>query len=203
MAEEFLVVFAIYPHVTQLDFTGPHEILARLPNAKCILASSTGGDLEADGGLVFKGVRKLAEIERCALICVPGGFGTIEAMEDRELLAQLRRLAKSARYVTSGWRVFSRNSRYAVRAASLISGESSRYAAQNRGVARDFTACRDRVPSLCPRPGPPEPQRRAYPEHPARPRTGGPTVPRPQARPDRPPGSLAAPFPYPGRAGSA
>jgi cyclohexyl-isocyanide hydratase len=99
--EEFPVVFAIYPHVTQLDFTGPHEVLARLPGARCILASSTGGDLEADGGLVFTRVRRLADIERCALICVPGGFGTIEAMEDQELLAQLRRLAKTARYVTS------------------------------------------------------------------------------------------------------
>lgn len=101
MAAEFPVVFALYPHVTQLDFTGPHEVLARLPGAHCILASSTGGDLEADGGLVFTRVRRLAEIERCALICVPGGFGTIEAMEDQELLAQLRRLAKTARYVTS------------------------------------------------------------------------------------------------------
>lgn len=101
MAEEFPVVFAIYPHVTQLDFTGPHEVLARLPGAQCTLASSTGGDLEADGGLVFTKVRRLADIERCALICVPGGFGTIEAMEDQELLAQLRRLARTARYVTS------------------------------------------------------------------------------------------------------
>jgi len=101
MATEFTVVFALYPRVTQLDFTGPHEVLARLPGAQCILASSAGGDLEADGGLVFTKVRRLAEIGRCELICVPGGFGTIEAMEDQELLAQLRRLAKTARYVTS------------------------------------------------------------------------------------------------------
>ncbi len=101
MAADFPIVFALYPHVTQLDFTGPHEVLARLPGAECILASSVGGDVEADGGLVFTRVRKLSEIERCALICVPGGFGTIAAMEDQELLAQLRRLAKTARYVTS------------------------------------------------------------------------------------------------------
>jgi transcriptional regulator GlxA family with amidase domain len=101
MAEEFLVVFALYPHVTQLDFTGPHEVLARLPGARCVLASSTGGDLEADGGIVFTQVQRLAAIERCDLICVPGGFGTIEAMEDEELLTQLRRLARTARYVTS------------------------------------------------------------------------------------------------------
>ena len=101
MAAGFSVVFALYPRVTQLDFTGPHEVFARLPGALCILASSTGGDLEADGGIVFTRVRRLAEVERCALICVPGGFGTIEAMEDQELLTQIRRLAMGARYVTS------------------------------------------------------------------------------------------------------
>jgi transcriptional regulator GlxA family with amidase domain len=101
MADEFPVVFALYPRVTQLDFTGPYEVFARLPGARCILASATGGDVEADGGITFTGVRRLADVERCALICVPGGFGTIEAMEDQELLTQIRRLAGGARYVTS------------------------------------------------------------------------------------------------------
>src|SRR5262249_9746040 len=101
MSDEFLVVFALYPRVTQLDFTGPYEVFARLPGAKCVLACAAGGDTEADGGIVFTRVRRLAEVERCALICVPGGFGTIEAMEDQELIAQVRRLAAGARYVTS------------------------------------------------------------------------------------------------------
>jgi transcriptional regulator GlxA family with amidase domain len=101
MAAEFPVVFVLYPRVTQLDFTGPYEVFWRLPGAECIFASVTGGDLQADGGVTFTNVRRLADIERCALLCVPGGFGTIEAMEDAELLTQLRRLAKGARYVTS------------------------------------------------------------------------------------------------------
>jgi len=101
MADPFVVVFAIYPRVTQLDFTGPHEVLWRLPGARCILASSDGGDVEADGGIVFTHVQRIADIERCDLICVPGGFGIIEAMEDPELLTHLRRLASGARYVTS------------------------------------------------------------------------------------------------------
>ena len=101
MADPFVVVFAIYPRVTQLDFTGPHEVLWRLPGAHCILASSAGGDVEADGGIVFTNVQRIADVERCDLICVPGGFGTIEAMEDPELLTHLRRLALGARYVTS------------------------------------------------------------------------------------------------------
>ena len=101
MAADFTVLFALYPRVTQLDFTGPYEVFWRLPSAECILASASGGDLEADGGITFTKVRRLADIERCALICVPGGFGTIEAMEDQEFLAQIRRLAMNARYVTS------------------------------------------------------------------------------------------------------
>ena len=101
MAAEFPVVFALYPRVTQLDFTGPHEVFARLHGAECVLASAAGGDIEAYGGIVFTGVRRLAEVERCALLCVPGGFGTIEAMEDPKLIGQVRRLASGARYVTS------------------------------------------------------------------------------------------------------
>jgi putative intracellular protease/amidase len=94
-------VFAIYPRVTQLDFTGPYEVFWRLPGAQCVLASAAGGDIETDSGIVYSSVRRLAQIEQCALVCVPGGFGTIEAMEDQEFIAQLRRLAASARYVTS------------------------------------------------------------------------------------------------------
>jgi transcriptional regulator GlxA family with amidase domain len=101
MAADFTVVFAIYPKVTQLDFTGPFEVFWRLPNAECVLASSTGGDLTADGGITFTKVRRLADIERCSLLCVPGGFGTIEALDDQEFLSQLRRLAGMARFVTS------------------------------------------------------------------------------------------------------
>jgi transcriptional regulator GlxA family with amidase domain len=101
MHEPFFVVFAIYPRVTQLDFTGPHEVLWRMPGVRCLLASSAGGDVEADGGLVFAHVHRLADVERCDLLCVPGGFGTIEAIEDAELLLHLRRLAANARFVTS------------------------------------------------------------------------------------------------------
>jgi len=101
MITDFPVVFVLYPRVTQLDFTGPFEVFWRLPSAQCVLASASGGDLAADGGITFTNVRRLADVERCALLCVPGGFGTIDAIEDQELLSQIRRLASGARYVTS------------------------------------------------------------------------------------------------------
>jgi transcriptional regulator GlxA family with amidase domain len=101
MSVDFTVVFALYPDVTQLDFTGPYEVLVRVPGARCILASVAGGTLETYGGMTFAGLRRLEDVESCALLCVPGGFGTVQALEDRRYLAALRRLAASARYVTS------------------------------------------------------------------------------------------------------
>lgn len=101
MSGDFPVVFALYPDVTQLDFTGPYEVFTRLPGARSILASVAGGTIEADGGMTFAGVRKLEDLESCALLCVPGGLGTVQALEDHRYLAQLRRLAGIARYVTS------------------------------------------------------------------------------------------------------
>jgi transcriptional regulator GlxA family with amidase domain len=101
VSQEFPIVFALYPRVTQLDFTGPYEVFTRLPGARSILASTTGNSIEADGGMTFSKIARLADVDHCALLCVPGGFGTIEAMEDRDYLTEISRLARQARYVTS------------------------------------------------------------------------------------------------------
>jgi transcriptional regulator GlxA family with amidase domain len=101
VAAEFNIVFALYPRITQLDFTGPFEVLARLPGANCILASVDGGELEADRGLRFAGLRRLDSVDACDLLCVPGGFGTVAAINDQAYLGALRRLGNQARYITS------------------------------------------------------------------------------------------------------
>jgi cyclohexyl-isocyanide hydratase len=101
MSNEYRVVFALYPGITQLDFTGPFEVFARLPGASCLLASVEGGRIQGNGGITFTDVKPLAQVSQCTLLCVPGGFGTIAAMEDQVYLKELRRLAASARYVTS------------------------------------------------------------------------------------------------------
>jgi len=94
------IVFALYPGVTHLDFTWPHQVLSRLPGAVTLVASAQGGQIEADG-LRFAGLEILAAIPHCDVLCVPGGFGCIEAMQDAAFMAEIRRLASGARYVTS------------------------------------------------------------------------------------------------------
>ena len=98
--EPLNIVFALFPDVTHLDFTGPHQILCRLPGARVTVASLSGGEIEADG-LIFAHLPRLADVTACDLLVVPGGFGTTQAMADQDFLDQIRRLAAGARYVTS------------------------------------------------------------------------------------------------------
>ena len=100
MAEPLTIVFALYPGVTHLDFTGPQQVLCRLPGARTIAASATGEPIEADG-LTFANLSRLADIPSCDVICVPGGFGCTDAMGDPAFMNEVKRLAGSARYVSS------------------------------------------------------------------------------------------------------
>jgi cyclohexyl-isocyanide hydratase len=94
------ILFVLYPGVTHLDFTGPHQVLSRAPNSETVVASLGGQDIEAEG-LTFTNLADLAKVDRCDVICVPGGFGTTAAMLDEAFMAEVRRLGAGATYVTS------------------------------------------------------------------------------------------------------
>ena len=64
------------------------------------MASRDGGAVAAEG-LVFAGTHRLADIEACDLICVPGGVTATQVALDEAFIAQVRRLGIGARYVTS------------------------------------------------------------------------------------------------------
>jgi putative intracellular protease/amidase len=96
----FQIVIPLYPNVTHLDFTGPHQVLSRLPNTKVTVASMGGVDVDAEG-LTFTNLADLSKLEACDLLCVPGGFGATDAMLDEAFMAQIRRLGGGAKYLTS------------------------------------------------------------------------------------------------------
>ncbi|HAY06250.1 MAG TPA: DJ-1/PfpI family protein [Hyphomonas sp.] len=100
-AQPFVTVFAIYPNLTHLDFTGPHQVLCRIPNSQTIIASRDGGEIVAEGGLVIGKTVRLADIPRCDLICVPGGMTATEVALDEAFVGEIRRLASGAKYITS------------------------------------------------------------------------------------------------------
>jgi cyclohexyl-isocyanide hydratase len=97
-----VIVSALFPGVMQLDFTGPHEVFSSLPGASVIMASAAGGAIESSSGMSFAGTRRLADVPACDVVCVPGGRGvTDSAIGDEVFLRELRRLAATARFVTS------------------------------------------------------------------------------------------------------
>jgi cyclohexyl-isocyanide hydratase len=97
--EPLTIVMPIYDGVTQLDFTGPYQFFFRTPDVKVIVASMGATPVKANG-LVFAELADLREVEGCDVLCVPGG-NAIQAMEDDELLAEIRRLAATATFLGS------------------------------------------------------------------------------------------------------
>ncbi|MFA6311316.1 MAG: DJ-1/PfpI family protein [Sterolibacterium sp.] len=96
----FRIVFAVYPGMTHLDFTGPHQFLSRTPNSETLVASVDGGTVAADG-LAFANTHRLADVASCDLICVPGGLNATRVGLDEEFIRELKRLGSGAQYVTS------------------------------------------------------------------------------------------------------
>lgn len=93
------VVFPIFPGVTQLDFTGPYQVLVRTPGVRVIVASQGGKTVEANG-LTFGNLAVLESVDDCAVLCVPGG-SVADGLRDKTLIGHLRRLGLQARYITS------------------------------------------------------------------------------------------------------
>src|SRR5688572_27468250 len=87
---ELRLVIALYPGITHLDFTGPHQGLVRTPDAEVVVASLGGRDIAAEG-LVFAQLADLAAIPSCDVLLVPGGLGALEVILDEAFLTEIRR----------------------------------------------------------------------------------------------------------------
>ena len=97
----FNIGFVIFPNLTQLDFTGPLQVLNRLPGAQTHIAAKAREPVPSDCGLSLVPTTTFAECPQLDLICVPGGYGVVGAATDRETVDFVRRQAAGARYVTS------------------------------------------------------------------------------------------------------
>ncbi len=97
----FHVGFVLFPNLTQLDFTGPLQVLSRLPDSQIHIVAKTIDPVPSDCNL---GLVPTCTFETCPqldFLCVPGGAGVADAMIDTETVAFIRTQSKSAKYVTS------------------------------------------------------------------------------------------------------
>lgn len=91
----------LYPSLTQLDLTGPFEVLTRVPGARVHLIWKALAPVCADSGLILTPTMTFADCPRLDVLFVPGGPGQVELMDDLEVLDFLARRGAEARYVTS------------------------------------------------------------------------------------------------------
>jgi cyclohexyl-isocyanide hydratase len=89
----------VFPNLTQLDLTGPYEVLARLPGAETLLLWKSMDPVRSEHGLTILPMATFSSCPPLELILVPGGAGINPLLEDTEFLAFLRHAASSARYV--------------------------------------------------------------------------------------------------------
>ena len=93
------VNFLLFPALTQLDLTGPFEVLARAPGFKIDLVSKSMEPVCSDRGLALLPTATFATAEPCDILVVPGGPGTDDALVDPDWVAFTARQGAQAKFV--------------------------------------------------------------------------------------------------------
>jgi cyclohexyl-isocyanide hydratase len=95
------VAFLLFPNVTQLDLTGPAQVLSRLGNATVDLVAATPDPVMTDAGFTLLPTATFADAVQPDILCIPGGFGVNDAIEDDATMAWVARVAPGAQWITS------------------------------------------------------------------------------------------------------
>ena len=99
--EKLTIAFVLFPNLTQLDFTGPLQVLSRLPGAEVHLVAASLAPVTTDAVLTLNPTTTFDECPPADVLCVPGGFGVDDAINDPALMEFVRREGVRAKYVTS------------------------------------------------------------------------------------------------------
>jgi cyclohexyl-isocyanide hydratase len=95
------IVFVLFDNVTQLDFSGPVQFLSRMPDAKVFVVSKDGKAVTTDCGFSILPTANFADCPQADIICVPGGHGVREAINDTAIVDFVRDQAKASQWATS------------------------------------------------------------------------------------------------------
>jgi putative intracellular protease/amidase len=118
------IAFLLYPDMTALDAIGPYDVLARLPGADVRFVASTPGQITTDVGMVLTADSALDEVPAPDIVVVPGGPGTLPALQDGaaiDWLRQARDLNLEGKVITAAG--VSAGIDMALRLAALEAGE--------------------------------------------------------------------------------
>src|ERR1700682_2541139 len=131
MSAPLQIGLVLFPRVTQLDFTGPLQVFSSVPGAQVHLIWKRIEPVPSDSVMMLTPTITFADWPQLDVICVPGGLGTNDMINDEEVLAFLRKQAVGAKYITSVC-----TGSLVLGAAGLLQG----YKAATHWTAMDFLA---------------------------------------------------------------
>ncbi len=97
----FEVVLVIFPGMTNLDFAGPLDVLARMPGARASIVSRDGAPVRTDLGFDVAPTHDFAGAPQADLLFIGGGPGINRVMQDPDTLEFLAKQSSEAQWITS------------------------------------------------------------------------------------------------------
>src|SRR5579871_2342734 len=91
----------VFPRMDQIDFTGPFEVLSRIPSSSIVVIAKTKSPVCDIQGLILTPEMSLAEAPELDVLMVPGGYGQQDLMSDEEVLSLIRNHFAAGRLVFS------------------------------------------------------------------------------------------------------
>ena len=101
MTKPYHIGFLLWDGLTQLDMTGPAQVLSRMPGAQLHYVWKSLDPVMSDCGLALVPTQTLESCPPLDMICVPGGAPVAPVMRDEAVLAWLRSQAETASLITS------------------------------------------------------------------------------------------------------
>ena len=99
---KYHIGLVIFPGMTQLDMTGPHQVFSMMPHTRVLLLWKTLEPVTSNEGMTILPTTTFNDCPALDVVCVPGGaIGQVEMMQDTEVLDFLRQQGKTAKYITS------------------------------------------------------------------------------------------------------
>jgi cyclohexyl-isocyanide hydratase len=139
IAMSLQIGLVLFPKVTQLDFTGPLQVFAGVPGAKIHLIWKRIEPVPSDSVMMLTPTTTFAACPQLDVICVPGGAGTNDMVNDEEVLAFLRKQAVAAKFVTSVC-----TGSLVLGAAGLLKGIARRHTGPRSTICRPMARSRRR-----------------------------------------------------------
>lgn len=91
----------IFPQMDQIDFTGPFEVLSRMPDTTIRVVAKKSAPVRDVQGLQLTPDTCIAEAENFDVLVIPGGYGQQALMHDEEVLGFIRKQVSPERLLFS------------------------------------------------------------------------------------------------------